>query len=67
MSDFIENQVQSLLAGQGLENYDICDPHVPISDITGMSDISIDDNCRNDALAKAPNFLPMQKKMKDFV
>jgi len=65
MSDFIENQIQLLLAGQALEN-DICDPHVPADDTTGMSDTSADNNCCND-LAKASNLLLVKKKMKDRV
>lgn len=37
MSDFIENQVQLLLAGQALENDDICNVHTLASDTIGMS------------------------------
>lgn len=37
MSDFVENQVQSLLAGQALENDDdVRDVHVLASDLAGM-------------------------------
>ncbi|KMQ83250.1 nucleoside diphosphate-linked moiety x motif 18 [Lasius niger] len=35
MSDFIENQVQLLLAGQALENDDICNVHTLASDTIG--------------------------------
>ncbi|XP_077259161.1 8-oxo-dGDP phosphatase NUDT18 [Temnothorax americanus] len=35
MSDLVENQVQSLLAGQALENDDICNVHTLASDTTG--------------------------------
>ncbi|EZA49657.1 hypothetical protein DMN91_005851 [Ooceraea biroi] len=35
MSDFIENQVQLLLAGQALENDDICNVHAVAGDTTG--------------------------------
>lgn len=37
MSDFIENQVQSLLAGQALENDDTRNVHALASDAAGMS------------------------------
>ncbi|KAL6266573.1 hypothetical protein P5V15_003420 [Pogonomyrmex californicus] len=35
MSDLVENQIQSLLAGQALENDDICNVHTLTSDLTG--------------------------------
>ncbi|XP_011879268.1 PREDICTED: 8-oxo-dGDP phosphatase NUDT18 [Vollenhovia emeryi] len=35
MSDLVENQVESLLAGQALENDDICNVHTLASDTTG--------------------------------
>lgn len=43
MSDFIENQVQLLLAGQALEN-DICNVHILANDTTSMSNFTLYDN-----------------------
>lgn len=42
MSDFIENQVQLLLAGQALENDDICNVHSLASDTISMSNYLYD-------------------------
>jgi hypothetical protein len=63
MSDFIENQVQLLLAGQALESYDICNPHVPIGNTTGMSDTSAD--CRNDDSRESAESPSYKKRKKD--
>lgn len=43
MSDFIENQVQLLLAGQALEN-DICNAHI-LGDTIGMSSYLYSNYC----------------------
>jgi len=47
MSDFIENQVQLLLAGQALENDDICNVHILASDTIGMSNYLYTNYCYN--------------------
>lgn len=41
MSDFIENQIQLLLAGQALENDDIRNVHTLATDTTGILQIYI--------------------------
>lgn len=54
MSDFIENQIQLLLAGQALENDDICNLHTLAYDTIGMLIYLYSNYCHN--VIKRRNF-----------